>query len=92
MFKNISEKQQALQIIMDNYSSYTIDSVNKNVTLNVTIAYDIGDIEEKITMIETELNILEGEVERENEELSINQIQDLNDSLELLKNLLIKLN
>ena len=77
---------------MDNYSSYTIDSVNKNVTLNVTIAYDIGDIEEKITMIETELNILEGEVERENEELSINQIQDLNDSLELLKNLLIKLN
>jgi|GEM_PF-3900380 len=92
MIKYISEKQQALQIIMDNYSSYTIDSVNKNVTLNVTIAYDIGDIEEKITMIETELNILEGEVERENEELSINQIQDLNDSLELLKNLLIKLN
>ena len=92
MIKYISEKQQALQIIMDNYSSYTIDSVNKNVTLNVTIAYDTGDIEEKITMIETELNILEGEVERENEELSINQIQDLNDSLELLKNLLIKLN
>ena len=92
MIKYISEKQQALQIIMDNYSSYTIDSVNKNVTLNVTIAYDTGDIEEKITMIETELNALESEVERENEELTINQIQDLNDSLELLKDLLIKLN
>ncbi len=92
MIKYISEKQQALQIIMDNYNGYTIDSVNSNVTFNVTISYDISDIEEKINTIETELNVLESEVERENEELSISQIQDLNDSLDILKDLLIKLN
>jgi len=85
MIKYISEKQQALQIIMDNYNGYTIDSVNSNVTFNVTISYDISDIEEKINTIETELNVLESE-------LSISQIQDLNDSLDILKDLLIKLN
>ena len=59
ILNTLTPKNLVLFGILDTYDNYTIDKDNLMVTASVQIAYNLGDIENKINSISTKINNLE---------------------------------
>ena len=59
ILNTLTPKNLALFGILDTYDNYTVDKDNLMVTASVQIAYNLGDIENKINSISTKMNNLE---------------------------------
>ena len=59
ILNTLTPKNLILFGILDTYDNYTVDKDNLMVTASVQIAYNLGDIENKINSISTKINNLE---------------------------------
>ena len=59
ILNTLTPKNLALFGILDTYDNYNVDKDNLIVTASVQIAYNLGDIENKINSISTKMNNLE---------------------------------
>ena len=59
ILNTLTPKNLALFGILDTYDNYTVDKDNLMVTASIQIAYNLGDIENKINSISTKINNLE---------------------------------
>ena len=59
ILNTLTPKNLALFGILDTYDNYTVDKDNLMVTASIQIAYNLGDIENKINSISTKMNNLE---------------------------------
>lgn len=90
VLNHLSTKTLLLYGILDLYSDFTIDSDSLMVSKTVEIAYNLSDIDQKITQIETEIaDIDEEEVD---EEVKMLRRDDLMEVLEVLTVIKDKLN
>lgn len=90
VLNHLSSKTLLLYGILDLYSDFTIDSDSLMVSKTVEIAYNLSDIDQKITQIETEIaGIDEEEVD---EEVKMLRRDDLMEVLEVLTVIKDKLN
>lgn len=90
VLNHLSTKTLLLYGILDLYSDFTIDSDSLMVSKTVEIAYNLSDIDQKITQIETEIaGIDEEEVD---EEVKMLRRDDLMEVLEVLTVIKDKLN
>lgn len=87
----LTEKQLALYGILKNFDGYTIDSETLTVSINVELAYNVDDLENKITLLQQEIELLENDQEV-NEEYKNLKLENLNDVLEITQILKDKLN
>ena len=76
--------------VLNNYTGYTVNTSSKTVSINVEIAYNVNDIDEKISNLETEIHFFENDEEL-NFEFKNEKINSFNDELEKLKVLKEKL-
>ena len=82
VLNHLSPKTLLLYGILDLYSDFTVDSDSLMVSKTVEIAYNLSDIDQKITQIETEIaDIDEEEVD---EEVKMLRRDDLMEVLEVL--------
>ena len=82
VLNHLSSKTLLLYGILDLYSDFTVDSDSLMVSKTVEIAYNLSDIDQKITQIETEIaDIDEEEVD---EEVKMLRRDDLMEVLEVL--------
>lgn len=90
VLNHLSTKTLLLYGILDLYSDFTVDSDSLMVSKTVEIAYNLSDIDQKITQIETEIaGIDEEEVD---EEVKMLRRDDLMEVLEVLTVIKDKLN
>lgn len=90
VLNHLSSKTLLLYGILDLYSDFTVDSDSLMVSKTVEIAYNLSDIDQKITQIETEIaGIDEEEVD---EEVKMLRRDDLMEVLEVLTVIKDKLN
>jgi len=90
VLNHLSSKTLLLYGILDLYSDFTVDSDSLMVNKTVEIAYNLSDIEAKITQIETEIaDIDEEEID---EEVKMHRREDLMEVLEVLTVIKDKLN
>jgi len=90
VLNHLSSKTLLLYGILDLYSDFTVDSDSLMVSKTVEIAYNLSDIDQKITQIETEIaDIDEEEVD---EEVKMLRRDDLMEVLEVLTVIKDKLN
>ena len=87
----LSPKTLLLYGILDLYSDFTIDSDSLMVSKTVEIAYNLSDIEQKITQIEAEMAAIDEE-EDVDEEVKMLRRGDLMEVLEVLTVIKDKLN
>ena len=87
----MTEKELILYGVLNNYTGYTVNTDSRTVSINVEIAYNIDDIDEKISSIETEIQFFENDEEL-NFEFKNEKINSFNDELDKLKVLKEKLN
>ena len=59
ILNTLTPKNLALFGILDTYDNYTIDKDNLMVTASVQIAYNLGDIQQKINSVSTKMDNLE---------------------------------
>ena len=59
ILNTLTPKNLALFGILDTYDNYTIDKDNLIVTASVQIAYNLGDIQQKINSVSTKMDNLE---------------------------------
>tara|TARA_Y100001972_G_scaffold108289_1_gene138190 strand:- start:53 stop:316 length:264 start_codon:yes stop_codon:yes gene_type:complete len=86
----MTEKQLILYGVLNNYTGYTVNTNTKTVSINVEIAYNIDNIDEEITTLETEIQFFEKDEEL-NFEFKNEKINLLSDEVEKLKVLKEKL-
>tara|TARA_R100001463_G_C3431923_1_gene211522 strand:+ start:343 stop:606 length:264 start_codon:yes stop_codon:yes gene_type:complete len=86
----MTEKELILYGVLNNYTGYTVNTSSKTVSINVEIAYNVNDIDERISNLETEINFFENDEEL-NFEFKNEKINSFNDELEKLKVLKEKL-
>tara|TARA_B100001109_G_C18689550_1_gene392678 strand:+ start:349 stop:612 length:264 start_codon:yes stop_codon:yes gene_type:complete len=86
----MTEKELILYGVLNNYTGYTVNTSSKTVSINVEIAYNVNDIDEKISNLETEIHFFENDEEL-NFEFKNEKINSFNDELEKLKVLKEKL-
>jgi len=90
VLNHLSSKTLLLYGILDLYTDFTVDSDSLMVNKTVEIAYNLSDIEAKITQIETEIaDIDEEEID---EEVKMHRREDLMEVLEVLTVIKDKLN
>lgn len=87
---NITEKQLVLYGVLNNYTGYTINNSDKTVAINVNIAFNVSDIDDKINELETEKQAFESD-ETLNDEVKFMKIDSIQTSLEMLNKLKDKL-
>ena len=87
----MTEKELILYGVLNNYTGYTVNTDSRTVSINVEIAYNIDDINERISSIETEIQFFEIDEEL-NFEFKNEKINSFNDELDKLKVLKEKLN
>lgn len=86
----MTEKELILYGVVNNYTGYTVNTDSNTVSINVEIAYNISDIDERITSLETEIQFFENDEEL-NFEFKNEKINLFNDELDKLKVLKEKL-
>jgi len=86
----MTEKELILYGVLNNYTGYTVNTGSKTVSINVEIAYNVDDIDERINALETEINFFENDEEL-NFEFKNEKINSFNDELDKLKVLKVKL-
>lgn len=86
----MTEKELILYGVLNNYTGYTVNTSSKTVSINVEIAYNVNDIDERISNLETEIQFFENDEEL-NFEFKNEKINSFNDELEKLKVLKDKL-
>lgn len=86
----MTEKELILYGVLNNYTGYTVNTGSNTVSINVEIAYNISDIDERITSLETEIQFFENDEEL-NFEFKNEKINSFNDELDKLKILKEKL-
>ena len=59
ILNTLTPKNLALFGILDTYDNYTVDKDNLMVTASVQIAYNLGDIQQKINSVSTKIDNLE---------------------------------
>ena len=59
ILNTLTPKNLALFGILDTYDNYTVDKDNLMVTASVQIAYNLGDIQQKINSVSTKMNDLD---------------------------------
>ena len=59
ILNTLTPKNLTLFGILDTYDNYTIDKDNLMVTASVQIAYNLGDIQQKINSVSTKIDNLE---------------------------------
>lgn len=87
----LSPKTLLLYGILDLYGDFTVDSDSLMVSKTVEIAYNLGDIEQKIAQIEAEMTAIDEE-EDVDEEVKMHRRDDLMEVLEVLTVIKDKLN
>ena len=80
----ITEKQLILYGVLNNYTGYTINSSNKTVSIDINIAFNVNDIDNKITELETEKQAFEND-ENAMAEVKFIEIDSIETSLDILK-------
>ena len=86
----ITEKQLILYGVLNNYDGYTINNSDKTVAINVNIAFNINDIDDKINDLEMDKQAFESD-ENLNDEVKFMKIDSIQTSLEMLNKLKDKL-
>ena len=86
----ITEKQLILYGVLNNYDGYTINNSDKIVSINVNIAFNINDIDDKINDLEMDKQAFESD-ENLNDEVKFMKIDYIKNSLEMLNKLKDKL-
>jgi len=86
----ITEKQFILYGVLNNYDGYTINDSDKTVSINVNIAFNINDINDKINDLEMDKQAFESD-ENLNDEVKFMKIDSIQTSLEMLNKLKDKL-
>ena len=86
----ITEKQLILYGVLNNYDGYTINDSDKTVSINVKIAFNINDINDKINDLEMDKQAFESD-ENLNDEVKFMKIDSIQTSLEMLNKLKDKL-
>ena len=86
----MTEKESILYGVVNNYTGYTVNTDSNTVSINVEVAYNISDIDERITNLETEIQFFENDEEL-NFEFKNEKINSFNDELDKLKLLKEKL-
>ena len=86
----ITEKQLILYGVLNNYDGYTINNSDKTVSINVNIAFNINDINDKINDLEMDKQAFESD-ENLNDEVKFMKIDSNQTSLEMLNKLKDKL-
>tara|TARA_Y100001972_G_C7640757_1_gene321888 strand:- start:359 stop:622 length:264 start_codon:yes stop_codon:yes gene_type:complete len=83
----MTEKELILYGVLNNYTGYTVNTDTKTVSINIEIAYNINDIDERISSLETEIQFFENDEELnfEFKNEKINLLSDEVDKLKLLK-------
>lgn len=87
----MTEKELVLYGVLNNYTGYTVNTDSKTVSINVEIAYNVSDIDGRISSIETEIQFFEND-EESDFEFKNEKINSLNDELDKLRVLKEKLN
>lgn len=87
----MTEKELVLYGVLNNYTGYTVNTDSRTVSINVEIAYNIDDIDERIASIETEIEFFENDQESDFE-FKNEKINSFNEELDKLKVLKEKLN
>ena len=59
ILNTLTPKNLVLFGILDTYDNYTVDKDNLMVTASVQIAYNLGDIQQKINSVSTKMNDLD---------------------------------
>ena len=86
----ITEKQLILYGVLNNYDGHTINDSDKTVSINVNIAFNINDINDKINDLEMDKQAFESD-ENLNDEVKFMKIDSIQTSLEMLNKLKDKL-
>ena len=86
----ITEKQLILYGVLNNYDGYIINNSDKTVSINVNIAFNINDINDKINDLEMDKQAFESD-ENLNDEVKFMKIDSIQTSLEMLNKLKDKL-
>jgi len=86
----MTEKELILYGVLNNYTGYTVNTDTKTVSINVEVAYNVNDIDGRISSLETEIKFFENDEEL-NFEFKNEKINSLNDEMEKLKLLKEKL-
>ena len=86
----ITEKQLILYVVLNNYDGYSINNSDKTVSINVNIAFNINDINDKINDLEMDKQAFESD-ENLNDEVKFMKIDSIQTSLEMLNKLKDKL-
>tara|TARA_R100001591_G_scaffold117449_2_gene136935 strand:+ start:134 stop:397 length:264 start_codon:yes stop_codon:yes gene_type:complete len=83
----MTEKELILYGVLNNYTGYTVNTDTKTVSINIEIAYNVNDIDERISSLETEIQFFENDEELnfEFKNEKINLLSDEVDKLKLLK-------
>lgn len=87
----LNPKQLSLYGILNNFTGYTVNHDTKMVEIDVSIAFNVNDIEQQITEIESEITAIEAD-ENYDDELKFHKIESLREVLEVLNVLKNKLN
>tara|TARA_Y100001972_G_scaffold21775_1_gene25988 strand:- start:5729 stop:5992 length:264 start_codon:yes stop_codon:yes gene_type:complete len=86
----MTEKELILYGVLNNYTGYTVNSSTKIVSINIEVAYNVDDIDERIRSLETEIQFFE-EDQDINPEFKNEKLNSFNDELDQLKLLKEKL-
>tara|TARA_B100000575_G_scaffold228950_1_gene189808 strand:+ start:720 stop:983 length:264 start_codon:yes stop_codon:yes gene_type:complete len=86
----MTEKELILYGVLNNYTGYTVNSSTKIVSINIEVAYNVDDIDERIKSLETEIQFFE-EDQDINTEFKNEKLNSFNDELDQLKLLKEKL-
>ncbi len=86
----MTEKELILYGVLNNYTGYTVNSSTKIVSINIEVAYNVDDIDERIRSLETEIQFFE-EDQDINTEFKNEKLNSFNDELDQLKLLKEKL-
>tara|TARA_R100000697_G_C5431464_1_gene192925 strand:- start:417 stop:680 length:264 start_codon:yes stop_codon:yes gene_type:complete len=83
----MTEKELILYGVLNNYTGYTVNTDTKTVSINIEIAYNVNDIDGRISSLETEIQFFENDEELnfEFKNEKINLLSDEVDKLKLLK-------
>ena len=86
----MTEKELILYGVLNNYTGYTVNPSTKIVSINIEVAYNVDDIDERIRSLETEIQFFE-EDQDINPEFKNEKLNSFNDELDQLKLLKEKL-
>ena len=83
----MTEKELILYGVLNNYTGYTVNTGSKTVSINVEIAYNVNDIDERISGLETEIQSFENDKELnfEYKNEKVNSFHSELDKLRVLK-------